>query len=679
MASVSSLDRDLRNMRLEKYTPRLANEAREWIEEVLGERLKAGDLLDALKSGVALCKLMNLAIGSPGLRYKESTMPFVQMENISHFLKACQSPPMNLPPHDVFLTVDLYEAKDPAQVLQCLGAFSRRASAIQPVRFPRALGKSKTGVISPQSTGTSNDGHPGASTATYQRTRGTSNASETSTSTYNPSRNFGGRNSPTKSGGTTSPSGGTSSWSKRADEGATMPAWNIAQYGYMGGASQGNQGISFGGRRQITTPAPKVPSLAEKERQRREVEAETERLRLQAEEAEHERRVQGDAEEERDKIAEEERDKIAEERRWEDETRKQREKERKKVEEEKLRWEEEERRWNNEEEQRLREERELEAHLEKERQRKRAGSDARLKGQFLSQYQMEQGQLPMSIDKEDSSRTKEHERVKDLERQLEEAKERERQYVRERQGSKLPSEPERNILPNISSTHRSTETPSINITERDPWQDKVSQQDHQQFDIPPRQPPRPLPDPAEAPPSQPPRPLPTPRSTLSHSFGGAHTPLREEHPPLPARPLPDPTVYTHNSSRTDRFLSTNPAPTSRQPTSHLPFEASHSTTSEQDAETARRLASQTKTKAGGFAAKSILEREMENERIRQKEWEEAQTATKDAATRGVKEGGSGPGESWDVHQYGYMGGDSQNKVGPGLGGRRQILGPRPPR
>ena len=56
MASVSSLDRDLHNMRLEKYTPRLANEAREWIEEVLGERLKAGDLLDALKSGVVLCK-----------------------------------------------------------------------------------------------------------------------------------------------------------------------------------------------------------------------------------------------------------------------------------------------------------------------------------------------------------------------------------------------------------------------------------------------------------------------------------------------------------------------------------------------------------------------------------------------------------------------------------------------
>ncbi|MCJ1397201.1 hypothetical protein MMC11_000393 [Xylographa trunciseda] len=659
-------------MRLEKYTPRLANEAREWIEEVLGERLKAGDLLDALKSGVALCKLMNLAIGSPGLRYKESTMPFVQMENISHFLKACQSPPMNLPPHDVFLTVDLYEAKDPAQVLQCLGAFSRRASAIQPGRFPTALGKSKAGVISPQSTGTSNDGYSGIPKSTYQRTRGTSNASETSTSANNPSsRSFGGRASPTKSGGTTSPSGGTTSWSKRADEGATMPAWNIAQYGYMGGASQGNQGITFGGRRQITTPAPKVPSLAEKERKRREEAAETERLKVQAEEAEHRRQVE--------RTAEEERDRTLEEKRWEEETKRQREKERKAVEEEKRRWEEDERRWKNEEEQRLREERELEAHLEKERQRKRAGSDARLKGQFLSQYQAEQDQIPNNLDREDTARTKEHERVKDLERQLEEAKEREQQYERERQGSKAAGEPDRKILPNAGSTHRSLAPPSNTLPQQDPWQDEVPHQYHQPSDVPPRQPPRLLPNPAEIPPLQPPRPLPTPNSKPSHSFGGDPTSLHEEQPPLPSRPLPDPTIYAPNSSRTDRYLSTNPAPTSQQPTSHLPFEASHSTTSEQDAETARRFASQTKTKAGGFAAKSILEREMENERIRQKEWEEAQKATKEAAARGVKEGGSGPGESWDVHQYGYMGGDSQNKVGPGLGGRRQILGPRPPR
>lgn len=56
MASVSSLDKDMRNIRLGKYTPQAANEARMWIEDALGESLPAGDLLDALKDGVALCK-----------------------------------------------------------------------------------------------------------------------------------------------------------------------------------------------------------------------------------------------------------------------------------------------------------------------------------------------------------------------------------------------------------------------------------------------------------------------------------------------------------------------------------------------------------------------------------------------------------------------------------------------
>ena len=43
-------------MRLDKYSPKLAKEAREWIEEMLGEPLKSGDLLEALKDGIALCK-----------------------------------------------------------------------------------------------------------------------------------------------------------------------------------------------------------------------------------------------------------------------------------------------------------------------------------------------------------------------------------------------------------------------------------------------------------------------------------------------------------------------------------------------------------------------------------------------------------------------------------------------
>lgn len=56
MASVSSLDQDMRKLRLDRYTPQAANEVRSWIEQTLGDKLPDGDLLDSLKDGVALCK-----------------------------------------------------------------------------------------------------------------------------------------------------------------------------------------------------------------------------------------------------------------------------------------------------------------------------------------------------------------------------------------------------------------------------------------------------------------------------------------------------------------------------------------------------------------------------------------------------------------------------------------------
>jgi transgelin len=71
MASVSSLDGDLRKLRLDKYTPGAAKEARAWIEGVLGEQLPAGDLLDSLKDGVALCRYVRAPLGWPWLNQEE--------------------------------------------------------------------------------------------------------------------------------------------------------------------------------------------------------------------------------------------------------------------------------------------------------------------------------------------------------------------------------------------------------------------------------------------------------------------------------------------------------------------------------------------------------------------------------------------------------------------------------
>lgn len=568
-------------------------------------------------------------------------MPFVQMENISHFLRACQMAPLSLPPHDVFLTVDLYEAKDPAQVLQCLAAFSRRANALAPGKFPRTVGpQSKRGVISPNATGSSGTG-------SYTRNgRAMSNASDRP-------------ETPTRA------SGSYSSWSKRADEGATAPAWNIHQYGYMGGASQGNQGIAFGARRQITTPGPAVPSLAEKEKRRRE---EEERIRQENAEREEAERIR-----QREQKEEEARAKAEEERRWAEETARLRERERQEMEKERERWEEEKRQWEEEERRRAAEEKEAEERLEQERQRRQGASDARLNGQFLSQYQADQSRnVSASSPAETAEETSESRRIKELERELALAKEREQQYQSERQSlqSQTSSEPQ----PPSQSRQRPAPVPpkpsyTLSSLEQERRMLRGEWERNQEMPAPeesadaeeeqaPPPPPRPLPEPVASPkPAIPPREL-----------------------PAAPRPLPDPVAYSANrgrDNRVDRFLSSNPAPQAPAPSTHRPQD--YSTTSEVDAENQRRIESQQKTRAGGWASKSLLEREMERERERQREWEENQKQTQAAARDPTM--GSGPGQSWDVHQYGYMGGDNQNRGGTGLGiggARRQIIGPRPP-
>jgi hypothetical protein len=610
-------------------------------------------------------------------------MPFVQMENISLFLEACKSPPIGLQSHDMFLTVDLYESKDPAQVLQCLGAFSRAANRLQPSRFPNPIGGKRSGVMSPQSTGT-----PTVGGGSYgNRGRGVSNASNNS-SAYNPNArpassltptrtgdSNSGRWSPTKTNNGPASPNSVSSWSKKSDEGATSPAWNIAQYGYMGGASQGNLGVSFGGRRQITSAGPHVPNMAEKEKKRKEKAAEEERMRLEAEEAEHRRREEQAAEEERARIEEEER--------WAEETRRLREAERQKAEEEKRKWEEEERRWKIEEERRQKEERDAEAKLQAERTRARGASDARLRGQFLSQYQAENGVSRGDSDSSESSR------VKELERELELARERERQYERERQArinqrSRQVMEDhdltmrakEENAKPRPRSRSRPRLPSRKNSDEvwREDERDYLRQQwssQHQNdgSSAPtPSKSPRPLPEPTQA-----------PRAKTNHTG---------------SRPLPDPATYsTPNSAptqtfspgqnRTDRYLSSNPAPQKSQPKTTYSSEiGGFDSAAERDAEDRRRVQSQQKTKAGGWASKSLLEREMEMERQRQQEWEESQkeVKTKVAAGDGVDGIGGGIGGKWDVNQWtGYTGGDSQNRGTQGIGsGRRQIVGPRPP-
>ncbi|QWW22966.1 hypothetical protein CA7LBN_001767 [Candidozyma auris] len=114
-------------------------ELKDWIYKTLhvsSERRKEfddhnQDLLDILKDGEFLCRLGDLALpGGPTKKYKNSRMPFVQMENISFFLQTCEH--IGVPHEETFQTVDLFERNDPYQVIITLISFSRKANERNP-------------------------------------------------------------------------------------------------------------------------------------------------------------------------------------------------------------------------------------------------------------------------------------------------------------------------------------------------------------------------------------------------------------------------------------------------------------------------------------------------------------------------------------------------------------------
>ncbi|KAK3818756.1 MAG: calponin homology domain-containing protein [Benniella sp.] len=108
-----------------KYDVGREIEARNWIETIVGEPFPFEGFQASLKDGVLLCKLMNILI--PGyVKIKSSNIPFVQMENISKFLQGCEK--LGCPKHDLFQTVDLYENKNPGQVVDAIWSLSRHAA-----------------------------------------------------------------------------------------------------------------------------------------------------------------------------------------------------------------------------------------------------------------------------------------------------------------------------------------------------------------------------------------------------------------------------------------------------------------------------------------------------------------------------------------------------------------------
>lgn len=152
----TNLDQDLRSSRSDKYA-KSEPEVKAWLFKVLKlpqSRIDEYnsynlDLIEILKDGELLCKLgllLNLQ-NNPCSKYKNSKMPFVQMENISFYLKACEL--IGVPHDEIFQTVDLFEAKDPYQVVVTMISFSRRANENNKIAFADVLGPKKAKVKPP--------------------------------------------------------------------------------------------------------------------------------------------------------------------------------------------------------------------------------------------------------------------------------------------------------------------------------------------------------------------------------------------------------------------------------------------------------------------------------------------------------------------------------------------------
>lgn len=579
-------------------------------------------------------RLANLVLPPPGIKYKASTMPFTQRENISQFLTACERQPLLLPAHDRFLTVDLYDHKDPAQVIQCIGAFSRAAKSAKPFVIRTALGPKRAGAASPTRKTLNGDSdlsgrHRGSSITSQGNEAGTAGRRAMSPA-------LTGESNMSSSTRISNPS--VTSWSTRTSEYSSAPAWNIHQYGYMGGASQGNQGISFGARRQITTPQVWVPSVAEKERKRKEQDLEAERQRREQEQVEKDRRQQREEEERQARRQEQEQ--------WEDETRNARENERRQLDLDRQRWEVEERRWQEEDAQRKKEQDQ---------------ADKEMNGAFLSQAEQKA---------RDGTKAKaENDRILELEHQLGEAKERERRYQverneRSRQVMRTPDTREPTYAhwrPAAVSTptkdsDRDSWAPDERVQLRQAWNDDQTSAGSSTTQAPSTS--RPLPNldtisslqatPQNMRSSKPQsdshteaQSIPPPSAAAEASIPAPLTFSRSTSSSNNTRPLPDPSAAKatyntsksspFNASRTDRYLASNPAPNTPPPRTNFPHEMGMTSESERAGEDARRQQSQQKTKAGGRASNSLLEREMERERERQKEWEEQQMAKRPAS------------------------------------------------
>ena len=124
------LDKELADRQAAKRDGGLESQCLRWIEAVLEEPVASEDLIEALKDGVQLCKLINAISPGSVRKINTSRMPFKQRENISNFLRACRK--LGQSEHTLFTTADLFERGNHVNVVNGLYAFGSVAQKVCP-------------------------------------------------------------------------------------------------------------------------------------------------------------------------------------------------------------------------------------------------------------------------------------------------------------------------------------------------------------------------------------------------------------------------------------------------------------------------------------------------------------------------------------------------------------------
>lgn len=127
-APKSGIAADIQRKRQSEYKVSMENEVVDWIEYVLNEgKGEFVDFHEWLLDGTILCKLFNCIEQNKisSKHFRPTPAPFKQLDNINVFLLACKD--YGVKEGELFVSLDLHEANDLAQVISSIFALERVA------------------------------------------------------------------------------------------------------------------------------------------------------------------------------------------------------------------------------------------------------------------------------------------------------------------------------------------------------------------------------------------------------------------------------------------------------------------------------------------------------------------------------------------------------------------------